>query len=521
MPVVRERPAFAPPSYSSGQEPLMIPFLEMQDISKTFPGVKALNRVDLKLYCGEIHAIAGENGAGKSTLMKIMTGAFRSDPGGVIKVDGENVTITDPLHARALGINIIYQELAVVENLTVAENIFLAREPLKAGMIDKRKMHADTAAVLADLDMKIDPAARVSDLSIGQKQMVEVARAISHRSKLIVMDEPTASLSHHEAAVLIRMVKKLAAQGIGIVYISHRLDEIFEIADQITVLRDGRTVDTRPIGEMTRDLLVRKMVDRELSQLFGKYESHATDDVILSVRNLTLRKPTPHAARVSDVNFDLHKGEILGFFGLVGAGRTETMEMIFGSRACDGEIVIDGKRVNISNPSDAIRQGLGFVTEDRKGQGLVLNMSVRENFSLTHLADYCRLDFVDRRRETSRCMEFVHSLGIKTPTAEQTIVNLSGGNQQKVVIAKWVARRPRILIVDEPTRGIDIGAKAEVHALLHKLAEEGLAIIVVSSDLPEILAISDRVIVLKEGRVSGGFTHLEATQERVMHAATG
>ncbi len=406
--------------------------------------------------------------------------------------------------------------------MTVAENIYLAREPLTAaGLIDRRRMNAEARAVLAELDISIDPDTKVGGLSIGQKQMVEIARAISYSSRLIIMDEPTASLSHHEATVLTRMVRRLAGQGIGIVYISHRMDEIFEIADRITVLRDGETVDSRPASEMTRDLLVRKMVDRELSQLFGEHLSHATGQVLMSVRGLGLKRPTAQGARVSDVSFDLHKGEILGFFGLVGAGRTEVMEMIFGSRAHVGQIAIDGREVRIESPSDAIAQGIGFVTEDRKEQGLVLGMSVCENFSLTHLANYCRLDVVNRRRETEACRGFVRSLGIKTPSTEQKVLNLSGGNQQKVVIAKWVARRPRILIVDEPTRGIDIGAKAEVHALLNRLASDGMSIIVVSSDLPEILAISDRVVVLKEGRISGILGRHDATQERVMLAATG
>lgn len=497
-------------------------FLEMHGITKTFPGVKALNRVDLQLARGEVHVLAGENGAGKSTLMKIMTGVYKADPGGVIKVDGQDVTIKDPVHARSLGISIIYQELAVVNNLTVAENIYLAREPLNSlGMIDVRKMNADAAAVLAELEMNLDPARMVGGLSIGQKQMVEIARAISYRSKLIIMDEPTASLSHHEATTLMRMVKKLTAQNIGVVYISHRLDEIFEIGDRVTVLRDGMTVDSRPIAEMTREILIRKMVDREMSQLFGEHASHASDQILMSVKGLGLKRPTVQGARVSDVSFDLHKGEVLGFFGLVGSGRTEIMEMIFGSRASVGTISIDGKTVTIREPSQAIEQGIGFVTEDRKELGLVLCMSVRENFSLTHLSDYCRMDVVNRKRETHACAQYIRSLGIKTPSPEQKVLNLSGGNQQKVVIAKWVARRPRILIVDEPTRGIDVGAKAEVHTLLNKLASEGMSIIVVSSDLPEVLAISDRVVVLKEGRITGILSRADATQERVMLAATG
>lgn len=500
----------------------MTPFLEMHGISKTFPGVKALNRVDLQLRLGEVHVLAGENGAGKSTLMKIMTGVYRADPGGVIRVDGQDCVIHDPVHARSLGISIIYQELSVVNNLTVAENIFLAREPLtRAGLIDRRRMNAEASAVLAELDMAIDPETKVGDLSIGQKQMVEIARAISYRSRLIIMDEPTASLSHHEATTLLGMVKKLAAQNIGVVYISHRMDEIFEIADRITVLRDGETVDSRPIAEMTRDLLVRKMVDRDLSQLFGEHLSHASDEVLLSVRGLGQDKHGAQGARIRDVTFDLHKGEILGFFGLVGAGRTEVMEMIFGTRPHVGEIAIDGTKVRIATPSDAIEQGIGFVTEDRKELGLVLGMTVRENFSLTHLSDYCRFDVVNRRAETEAARGFIRRLGIKTPSPEQKVLNLSGGNQQKVVIAKWVARRPRILIVDEPTRGIDIGAKAEVHTLLNQLASEGMSIIVVSSDLPEVLAISDRVVVLKEGRINGILPRQDATQERVMQAATG
>ena len=499
----------------------MTPFLEMHNISKTFPGVKALSHVDLPLQAGEVHVIAGENGAGKSTLMKIMTGVFHADPGGTIRVEGHDVMIKDPVHARALGISIIYQELSVVNNLTVAENVFLAREPIgPARLLDKRKMRAETQAVLSELGVAIDPSAKVGSLSIGQRQLVEIARAISYRSKLIVMDEPTASLSHLEASTLMRMVRKLAAQGIGIVYISHKLDEIFEIADRVTVLRDGQTVDSRPIAEMTRDILVRKMVDRELSQLFGEHHSHATDEILLSVNALGERRQPQTGARVADVSFDLRRGEILGFFGLVGSGRTEVMEMIFGVRPHVGEIRVDGRKVNISNPSQAMDHGIGFITEDRKELGLVLGMTVRENFSLTHLSNYCTLDVVSRSRENAACRSFIHSLDIKTPSPEQKVLNLSGGNQQKVVIAKWVARRPRILIVDEPTRGIDIGAKAEVHALLNELARDGISIIVVSSDLPEVLAISDRVVVLKAGRVNGELARADATQERVMLAAT-
>ncbi len=510
-----------PPGPSLIVENAMQPFLEMRDVSKTFPGVRALNKVDLAVRLGEVHALAGENGAGKSTLMKIMTGAYKADPGGSILIDGQPVEIAGPVHARALGISIIYQELSMVENLTVAENIFLAREPLRpTGFIDKPRMHREAAAVLARLHVGISPATPVARLSIGQKQMIEIAKAISYQSRIIIMDEPTASLSHHEAVTLIGLIRKLRDQGIGIVYITHRLDEIFEIADRVTILRDGSTVDSLPIAAVTRDILVRKMVDRDLSQLYAVHESYATTDDLIRVEGLTLKHPSPHQARVRDIDFTLHKGEVLGFFGLIGAGRTEIMEMIFGMRPCTGRISIEGQAVTITQPADAIRHGIGFVTEDRKAQGLILGMTVRENFSLTHLEAYSPWFFVSRARETERCRAFVRLLGIKTPSTEQRVINLSGGNQQKIVIAKWVARSPRILIVDEPTRGIDIGAKAEVHALLARLARDGMGIIVISSDLPEVLAVSDRVIVVKDGRRSRVFDRADASQETIMEAAT-
>ena len=499
----------------------MTPFLQMRSVSKTFPGVRALRGVDLQVRLGEVHALAGENGAGKSTLMKIMTGVYRADPGGSMLIDGAPVEITDAMHARSLGISIIYQELSMVENLTVAENIFLAREPLRAtGFIDMARMQREARDVLAALHMDVDPATPVAQLSIGQKQMIEIAKAISYRSKIIIMDEPTASLSHHEAVTLMELIRKLRGQGIGIVYITHRLDEIFEIADRVTILRDGSTVDCLPIADVTRDILVRKMVDRELSQLYGRRACHATDEVLLEVQGLTMQHPRRHQARVRDISFRLHKGEVLGLFGLIGAGRTEIMEMIFGMRACTGSIAVEGRPVTIHRPSDAIAHGIGFVTEDRKEQGLVLGMTVRENFSLTHLEDYSPQQFVNRGRETARCQDFIRSLGIKTPSTEQRVIHLSGGNQQKIVIAKWVARSPKILIVDEPTRGIDIGAKAEVHALLARLARDGLGIIVISSDLPEVLAVSDRVIVVKDGQISRTFERQHASQETIMAAAT-
>jgi ribose transport system ATP-binding protein len=498
------------------------PFLEMRNISKTFPGVKALDGVSLQIRQGEVLALAGENGAGKSTLMKILTGVYSPDPGGSILIEGKEIALRDGNHARALGIGIIYQELSVVENLSVAENLFLAREPLnRLGLLDRARMGREATQMLETIELSLDPSARVSELSVGQQQMIEIAKALAHRSKVIIMDEPTASLSHHETRTLLRLIKRLRERNIAVVYISHRLEEIFELADHVTVLRDGRTVDTSPIADVTRDSLVRMMVDRELSDLYpGSTVSHASKEPVLEVRDLSLRAVRGSQARIRDVNFTLHRGEILGVAGLVGSGRTEIMEMIFGMRPCTGSIAIDGKPVIIRSPHDAIEQGIGFVTEDRKAQGLVLGMSVRENFSLTHLKRYSPFQFLQRAKEENSCKQFVRSLGIKTPDTEQKVVNLSGGNQQKIVIAKWVARNPKVLIVDEPTRGIDVGAKAEVHALLARLASQGIGIIVISSDLLEVLAVSDRILIVREGQLNGEMTREQATQERVMAAAT-
>ncbi len=503
----------------------MKPFLQMLNITKTFPGVKALKDVNLEIFPGEVLALAGENGAGKSTLMKILTGVYQPDQDGLgkILVNGEEVQIKDPIHARHMGISIIYQELTTAQNLTVAENIFLAKEPKGfMGFIDRKKMLDDSRKILQDLNMKIDPSTSVSELSVGQQQMIEIAKAISYNSKVIVMDEPSASLSHQETRTLLELVKELRKQNIAIVYISHRLEEIFEISDRIAVLRDGETVATMKTSETTTEILVKKMVDRDLSEIYSKQDSYATDEVVLDVKNLSqANKRNAYKAYINNINFKLHKGEILGFSGLVGAGRTEIMELLFGMHPHHGEIILDGEKVSIKVPSDAIEKGIGFVTEDRKQLGLVLNMTVRENFSLTHLDKFTKFDFVNRKMETKETKRYVETLGIKTPSTEQEVVNLSGGNQQKVVVAKWVARNPKVLIVDEPTRGIDIGAKAEVHALLTKLAQQGMGIIMISSELPEVLAMSDRIIVVREGKITGEFSRDEADQERIIQAATG
>ena len=499
-----------------------MPYLEVKNISKTFAGMKALSQVSLRVDRGEVLAIAGENGAGKSTLMKILTGVYHPDSGGEIWIDGKLVPrLSGTADAREHGVCIIYQELSVVDNLSIAENIFLSKELSNwIGVLDTRAMRTQAAELLRSLDMDLSPTTRVEDLSIGQKQMVEIAKAISNHSKIVIMDEPTASLSHHEATVLKNTIAKLRAEGIGIIYITHRLEEIFDLADRVMVLRDGKCIDTMLVADVDRAHIVKLMVDREQSDFYGDYKCHATKKVALEAKALTLKDRTPHTAAVRDCSFKVHEGEILGFFGLVGAGRTELMEIIFGLRSYTGSIEIGGQTVAMTDPRTAIGQGLGFVTEDRKSAGLILGMNVRENFSLTHLEHYSRMSVINRSGEAAACQKFIDLLGIKTPNLETVVNNLSGGNQQKIVLSKWIACSPRVLIVDEPTRGIDIAAKADVHRLLQDLASRGMAAIVVSSDLPEILAISDRVIVVREGVITAEFTREQANQNVIMEAAS-
>jgi inositol transport system ATP-binding protein len=489
--------------------------LLMENISKSFPGVKALSEVNLVVRRGTIHALMGENGAGKSTLMKILDGIYAPDSG-QITFQGQPVTIDTTHTALKLGISMIHQELSPIPYMTVAENIFLGREPLgRFGLIDKRKLNANTRALLNRLEINIDPASLMKDLSVANTQMVEIAKAISYDSSLIIMDEPTSAITEREVAHLFSMIRSLKAKGVTIIYITHKMDEVFQIADDITVLRDGRHVATVTATQTNKVGLITMMVGRELTEMFPK-EVAPIGEVILSVRNLT------RVGIVEDVSFDLRRGEILGIAGLMGAGRTTVIESIFGIHKMDaGEIIIKGKKTQINLPADAIKSGLALLTEDRKQTGIMGVLPVRDNMMIASLPSYEKKGFLDGRLIEETYKQEKSRLDIKSPSMHQLIKLLSGGNQQKVLVSRWLLTSPDILILDEPTRGIDVGAKAEIHRLMSKLAQEGKAIIMISSELPEILGMSDRILVMHEGRVGGIFERKEATQESIMKAATG
>ncbi|MCM8746847.1 sugar ABC transporter ATP-binding protein [Thermomicrobium sp. CFH 73360] len=496
---------------------MTVPVLEARNISKRFPGVVALERVSLCVSPGEILAVVGENGAGKSTLMKILSGALQPDEGEIL-LDGRRVRFSDPRQALAQGIGIIYQELSVIDTLSVGENVFLGRLPERPGLpgsVDWPRLWRDAARVLERVGVRIDPQWQVRELSVAQKQLVEIARALSQDVRVLILDEPTSSLSLQETERLFEILRGLRAQGVAVIYISHRLEEIFALADRVTVLRDGRVVGTLPIGEATREGLIRMMVGRDLSAYYRAVRS-TPGPIRLEVRGLC------RSGVLHDVSLRVRGGEIVGLAGLVGAGRTELARCLFGVDPVDrGEIRIDGRLVTIRNPRDAARHGIVLVPEDRKLQGLVLILSVRENVTLPVLAQLGWLGFPSRRAEERITQLFVERLRIRTPSLEQRVMNLSGGNQQKVVLARALATNPKVLILDEPTRGIDVGAKAEVHTLIAELAEAGMGILLISSELPEVLSMSHRVLVMSGGRIVAEFPREEATEEGVLAAATG
>lgn len=491
-------------------------FLRMEGISKAFPGVQALQDVTLEVAQGEIHALVGENGAGKSTLMRLLTGALPRDDGRII-MQGRPVEISTPSDAQAHGISMIHQELSLIPYLTVGQNIYLGREPQARipGFIDWSTLYAQAQRLLDRLNVDVDARAEVRGLSIAQQQMVEVAKALSLNADLIAMDEPTSALSERETEVLFDVMRSLKAQKVSVIFISHRLEEVFQIADRVTVLRDGQLIGTAPIAELDEDQVVRMMVGRQLGEMYPEVEAQR-QEVVLEATDL-------HDGReLHGVDLKLHKGEVLGVAGLVGAGRTALAETLFGVRPImAGELCLEGRQIKLNSPREAIRLGMGFVPEDRKLQGLFMNMAVRENIVISAMDKVTRWGFVDSVRADRLAREFVTRLDIRTPGLRQRVRNLSGGNQQKVIIARWLTLKPRVLILDEPTRGIDVGAKAEIHALMGQLAQEGVGVLMISSELPEILGVSDRILVMHEGCVTGEFTRDQATQDDIMRAATG
>ena len=488
--------------------------LEISGIRKEFPGVVALDDVQFKLRPGTVHALMGENGAGKSTLMKIIAGIYTPDRGS-IKLRGEEVTLTSPLDALEKGIAMIHQELNLMSYMTVAENIWIRREPKNAiGLIDHGKMSRMTRDLFDRLNIRIDPDVEVGTLSVAARQMIEIAKAVSYESDVLIMDEPTSALTETEVEHLFAIIRDLRAQGIGIVYITHKMNELFEIADEFSVFRDGKYIGTHLSTEVTRDDIIRMMVGRDITEMFPK-EIVPIGAEILRVEKLSV------AGVFHDISFDVRRGEILGIAGLVGSGRSNVAEALFGVvPATSGKIFLDGAEITISSPVDAMRAGMAFLTEDRKETGCFLILDVLENMQMAVLRDtHVKGGFVDQKAINLRCEEMKTALRVKTPTLYERIENLSGGNQQKVLIARWLLTKPRILILDEPTRGIDVGAKAEIHRLISKLAGEGVAVVMISSELPEVLGMSDRVMVMHEGRATGILDRSEATPVSIMELA--
>lgn len=488
--------------------------LELNKISKSFSGVEVLHEVSFALRPGEVHALLGENGAGKSTLVKIITGVHQPDKGEIL-LKGEPVHFSDARESRQAGIAAIYQELSLFPDLDVAENIFAGRQPVTAGgRVDWRKLYDEAGKLLESLGVKLDLKQKARLLSIAQQQMVEIARAFSINAQILIMDEPTSSLTLHEVDDLFRLVRRLREQGTAVVFISHRLDELYALADRVTVLRDGSYVDTRPMQDVTRDELIRMMVGRTITNLFPKQDVQV-GDVVLKVEDLT------RAGSFHDVSFELRRGEILGLAGLVGAGRTNVARAIFGVEPpTAGRIWVEGREVRVTSPQQAIELGLAYVPEDRQLHGLIPSMPLTPNISLPMLHHYAQAGWLQDKRERRSAYDAAVQMEVRANNVWQLARELSGGNQQKVVLAKWLSTNPRILILDEPTRGIDVGTKAAVHGLMSKLAAEGLAILMISSELPEILGMSDRIIVMREGYVTAHFSRAEATQEKIISAAT-
>ncbi|MCY8453672.1 ribose ABC transporter ATP-binding protein RbsA [Bacillus spizizenii] len=489
--------------------------IDMKDIHKAFGKNQVLSGVSFQLVPGEVHALMGENGAGKSTLMNILTGLHKSDKG-QIRINGNETYFSNPKEAEQQGIAFIHQELNIWPEMTVLENLFIGKEiSSKLGVLQTRKMKALAKEQFNKLSVSLSLEQEAGECSVGQQQMIEIAKALMTNAEVIIMDEPTAALTEREISKLFEVITALKKNGVSIVYISHRMEEIFAICDRITIMRDGKTVDTTNISETNFDEVVKKMVGRELTERYPK-RSPSLGDKIFEVKNASVK------GRFEDVSFSIRSGEIVGVSGLMGAGRTEIMRALFGvDRLDSGEIWIAGKKTAIKNPQDAVKKGLGFITENRKDEGLLLDTSIRENIALPNLSSFSPKGLIDHKREAEFVDLLIKRLTIKTASPETHARHLSGGNQQKVVIAKWIGIGPKVLILDEPTRGVDVGAKREIYSLMNELTERGVAIIMVSSELPEILGMSDRIIVVHEGRISGEIDAQEATQERIMTLATG
>jgi len=489
--------------------------LEMKNIQKSFPGVHALDNANIDVRYGEVHALVGENGAGKSTLMKVLNGIYKKDSGQII-YKGEEIELSGPIDAQKRGIGMIHQELNLMPHLTVAENIFIGKEPMFGGVfLDQKKANQAAADLLTSMHLDIDPTCRIKQLTVAKQQMVEIAKALNNNSELFVMDEPTSPLTDTEIEELFRFIRQLRAAGRGIIYISHRLEELWRISDRITVMRDGQYVGTVNTADVKKQDIISMMVGRVIYEE-PKQKSTVPDHapVVLEAKNL-------FAPNVKDVSFQLRKGEILGFAGLVGAGRTETMRTLFGADPrVTGEIFVNGKKVEIHSPSDAVRHGIGYLSEDRKAFGVATGLSVRDNCVMADLENYCAGPLINDTKIDTVTEDYINKIAIKTPSLRQLVRNLSGGNQQKIVIAKWLIKRCDVLIFDEPTRGIDVGAKSEIYKLMNQLVESGKSIIMISSEMPELLRMSDRIIVMCEGAITGELDICDATQTMVMTYAT-
>jgi len=487
--------------------------LQIRGVSKEFPGVKALDNVNLSIRKDEVHALVGENGAGKSTLIKILAGVYTRDEGEII-FENHPVIIHSPADSLRLGIKVVFQELALIPHMTVAENVFLESFPLKKNKaIDWDKMSQKTDEILKSIGLSISPKDKVNKLTVSQQQMVEIARALSHEAKLVVMDEPTSALTPKEIKFLFDVIRKLKTLDIGILYVTHKLEEVFELCDRVTVLRDGKLISSRNIKETNTDEVVKDMVGRSIKTLFPK--THVgKGKAVLSVENLSTEK------KLKDINLKVHSGEVVGIFGLLGAGRTELAKAIFGLDAItEGNVFIDGQELRSGSTSHSTKMGLGLLTEDRKEEGLILQMSVAQNITLPSIKDFSTFGFIRRKLEAKSSNEFVQKLRIKTPSLRQKVMFLSGGNQQKVLLARWLMKKLKVIILDEPTRGIDVGAKAEIHRLIDELAKVGLAVIVMTSEMPELLGVSDNIFVMSDGRITGEFEKRSATQENILAAA--